>query len=132
MRQQGYYWVKIQGYNTNPVWDIGEWENNEWTLGGRSTSYSDTDFLEIDERPITRPTRTLMADELTREQATELIKVITQDVDHARIQVLEISTRRIKYLNGAQFEGEPIEQVLRFDALHPKQFKLLMEWWYDF
>lgn len=132
MRQQGCYWVKIQGYDTNPVWGIGEWENNEWTLNGRSTSYSDADFMEIDERPITRPTRTLMADELTRERATELIKVITQDVDHARIQVIEISTRRIKYLNGAQFEGEPIEQVLRFDALHPKQFKLLMEWGYDF
>ena len=124
MRQPGYYWMKYADQ-----WQIGYWQGNVWTIDGRS--YHDADLQEIDPRPITRPTRTLRADELTREQATELIKIITQDVDHSRIQVLDISSRRIKYLNGAQYEGEPVEQVLRFDALHPKQFVLLMEWGYD-
>ena len=130
MRQFGkFYWVKVQG-----EWVVGQWDDiwgGSWYITGSEQSVSDAGCDEIDPHPITRPTRTLRADELTREQATELIKIITQDVDHSRIQVLDISSRRIKYLNGAQYEGEPVEQVLRFDALHPKQFVLLMEWGYD-
>lgn len=133
MRQPGYYWVK-----RNTEWFICEYQHGDqiftppgYWLWNCDVYVSDDIFLEIDPHPITRPTRTLRADDLTREQAIGLIKIITQDVDHSRIQVLDISPRRIKYLNGAQYEGELVEQILRFDALHPKQFVLLTEWGYD-
>jgi hypothetical protein len=64
-------------------------------------------------------------------QAIELAKAVTMAVDHDKIRIISVSDRRIKYVDGAEFEGQLIEQFIRFDALHPKQFLLLIGWGYD-
>lgn len=63
--------------------------------------------------------------------AKELAQVVTMQVDHDKIMILDITDRRIKYVDGSAYEGQLIEQFIRFDALHPKQFLLLIGWGYD-
>ena len=52
MRQSGYYWVRIHG-----SWWIAQYlgTNKVWLLFGNENIAKDSDFEEIDERPIKRP-----------------------------------------------------------------------------
>jgi hypothetical protein len=52
-REEGYYWVKLQGEDIVAEWDP---EFQSWYITGQESSYYDRLFDEIDERRITRST----------------------------------------------------------------------------
>lgn len=52
-RQQGYYWVIPEEFDT---WMIGYWSEGKgmWALNGSSEWYEESEMMEIDETPIKR------------------------------------------------------------------------------
>lgn len=48
MREEGYYWVKL-----NENWIIARWYNDAWYLAGFVGCRFDIDFEEIDEKRLT-------------------------------------------------------------------------------
>ena len=57
MREQGYYWVKLPGWD---CWFIAEFMDRRWFICNppdeyyRFLDYGDDDFVDIDERRIVR------------------------------------------------------------------------------
>ena len=49
MRENGYYWTRI-----DDEWSIEYWNDGEWCFDGYHTSDSDDVFDEVDEKRITR------------------------------------------------------------------------------
>lgn len=51
-RKAGFYWCKWQG-----VWEVCEWNNNEWFIPGLDPDMliTDSEFQVIDERRILNP-----------------------------------------------------------------------------
>lgn len=52
-RKKGYYWVATFKGSSN-IWDIAYWNDGYFTLPGDQSRYYDSNFDEIDEKPIER------------------------------------------------------------------------------
>ena len=54
MREEGFYWVKVENYE----WEIAKYHHSElynyWSLNGETDLYGDEDIEEIDEKRIIR------------------------------------------------------------------------------
>jgi hypothetical protein len=50
-RKNGFYWIKTK---TEDYWQVANWHINEW-FNCYGCSYKDSELVEIDETPITRP-----------------------------------------------------------------------------